>query len=100
MPDKYSYKPGKKKKVLRRPGIIQPIEAAAQTAATAPAAPVAAAVKTSAAAIKATPQAASAAPAEGRNTARTANLGAELRRVIVLAGIIIVALVAASITLT
>jgi hypothetical protein len=96
MPDKYSYKPGKKKKAVRQAVAAQaPVTAAPAAGAKSAAAPATAtAVKPAAVAT------AAAAPAEGRNVARAGNLGAELRRVSVLAGVIVVVLVAASIALT
>jgi hypothetical protein len=95
MPDKYSYKPGKKKKALRPP------VAAQSPVIPAPAAAAAAQVRTaSAPPATATKPAAAPPSTEGRNIARAGNLGSELRRVILLAGVVIVALVAASLTLT
>ncbi len=97
MPDKYSYKPGKKKKAVRQTAAAQATVTAAPAAAgakSAAAPATAAAVKSAVVATAAT------APAEGRNIARAGNLGAELRRVSLLAGVIVVVLVAASIALT
>jgi hypothetical protein len=93
MPDKYSYKANKKKKTGRRPVIANPV----QPSAISQVAPVIEMDKP-AAATRPT-LSGTAAPPDNRGIARVSNLGAELRRLVLITGAIIIILVAASIIL-
>jgi len=96
MPDKYSYKQTKKKKAVR-PAATTPSTSAGQAKPVATASAVSAAPRT--AAVASAPAATAPTHAESRVAARISNLGAELRRVILLGGVIVVVLVAAALAL-
>ncbi len=96
MPDKYSYKQNKKKKAVKRPGAAP----TAGSGETQPAQPLAAAPMAPAARTSVTQTAAVPARTESRVGARVSNLGAELRRVMLMGGVIVVVLVVAALALT
>ena len=101
MPDKYSYKPGKKKKSTRRTVITQPTQAEAVTEAElTPVTDFHPIVETKTAA-KARPAIAAkpAVTGEGRSISRVSDLGAELRRLAVISILIVILLVGASLIL-
>ncbi|XUW99558.1 MAG: hypothetical protein TUN42_06595 [Dehalogenimonas sp.] len=103
MPDKYSYKPGKKKKsAVRRQVVVQPVQTEAEIEAesipTSDMHPIVATKSATAARPSAATQPATS-PGEGRGISRVSNLGAELRRFAVIGSLVFVVLVAAALVL-
>jgi hypothetical protein len=102
MPDKYSYRPNKKKKTVRRLTVDQPVQNATEPMA---AATAETSIQPSTASKPAMPvrPAAAARPTvssgESRSISRVTNLGAELRRLAVITTLILIVLVTASIVL-
>jgi hypothetical protein len=102
MPDKYSYKASKKKKAVRRPIIAEQVPTEAETeAALTPDTEIQPIVAmkpatTARASVAAKPIVSS---GESRVISRVTNLGAELRRLVVISSLILIALVVASLTL-
>jgi len=91
MPDKYSYKPGKKKKAARRPAAVPQLSPAPdQPVAALPAPPAVKAIASPPPATKL---------AEGRIGARITNLSAELRRMVIIGVGVIAVLVASALIL-
>ncbi|APV44658.1 hypothetical protein Dform_01334 [Dehalogenimonas formicexedens] len=102
MPDKYSYRPGKKKKGARRPVVTQPTppEAVIEAELT----PVSdfhpiIEPKTATAARSAAAAKPGVVPGEGRGISRVSDLGAELRRFAVIGSLVVIVLVAAALVL-
>ncbi|PPD58572.1 hypothetical protein [Dehalogenimonas etheniformans] len=102
MPDKYSYRPGKKKKSARRQVVVQPVQTEAEIEAeltpTSDMHPIVA-IKSATAARPSGATQPAASPSEGRGISRVSNLGAELRRFAVIGSLVVVVLVAAALVL-
>jgi len=102
MADKYSYKPGKKKKTVRRPIIARPVptEAEAEAALTPDTDlhPIVATKSATAARTPATTKPVTS-PSEGRGISQAGKLGSELRRFALISGFIIIVLVCAALVL-
>ena len=103
MPDKYSYRASKKKKTVRRPAVAQPPPTTEDEieAELTPVSDIQAIVSTKPAAAARAPIAAKpvVSPGEGRGISRVSNLGAELRRLAIIAGSILIVLVVSSLVL-
>jgi hypothetical protein len=102
MPDKYSYKASKKKKAARRPVATQPVSTEdkieAELTPTSDFHPIVE-IKPAIAARSGAATKPAAAPSESRGISQAGNLGAEMRRFVVIAGVVIVALVASALIL-
>ena len=102
MADKYSYKPGKKKKTVRRPIIAQPVPTEAETeGALTPDTdihPIVASKSVKAVRAPATITPVTSA-SEGRGISQAGKLGSELRRFALISGFIIIVLVGAALVL-
>ena len=103
MPDKYSYKASKKKKTVRRPTIAQPApttedEIEAELTPVSDIQPIVA-TKPSAAARPVAAAKPPVNPSGGPGISRVADLGAELRRLVIISALILVVLVTASLVL-
>ncbi len=100
MPDKYSYKQNKKKKAARKPAVAQtPASGQGLSPREIPGSATVS-VNTSARTATAISMTVETPRVENRIGARVSNLGAELRRVGILGGVIVVVLVVAALALT
>jgi len=100
MPDKYAYKQNKKKKAARKPAIAQTPASGQGPSSRETGASATVSVNTPTRTATAISMTVEAPRAENRAGARVSNLRAELRRVGILGGVIVVALVVAALALT